>query len=221
LRESGALRIPQVYQIDEDFLLMEYIAPGHQKADFFSRLGRGLARMHKKTSPTFGFHQDNYCGAIPQKNRPPMKDWSEFYFHNRLLFQLNLLEKKGYVLDGLPAKISALGKKLPGLLKGSEEPPSLLHGDLWGGNYLVDENGDPALMDPAVYYGHREAELGMTLLFGGFTQDFYQSYEAAYPLAPGWQKRMGLYKLYHLMNHCNLFGTSYLGQCHDVLDEYV
>ena len=113
-----------------------------------------------------------------------------------------------------------LFKKIPDLISGTEEEPSLLHGDLWSGNYLIDERGFPWLIDPAVYYGHREADLAMTSLFGGFSNTFYSAYKSAYPIYPGYAEREPLYQLYHLLNHLNLFGTGYYGQVISILKRY-
>ena len=112
-------------------------------------------------------------------------------------------------------------EKIPNILAGTEEDPSLLHGDLWSGNYLIDISGNPWLIDPAVYYGHREADLAMTSIFGGFSKTFYSAYESEFPLLPGYSEREPIYQLYHLLNHLNLFGTAYYGQVISILKRYV
>ena len=140
---------------------------------------------------------------------------------NRLEFQIKMAERNGFGSSELITLASALEKALPGLLEGSEEPPSVLHGDLWSGNFMVASTGEPVLIDPAVYYGHREADLGMTRLFGGFSEAFYNAYDDEYPLPEGHERRNGLYQLYHLLNHLNLFGMSYYGQSINVMRQYV
>ncbi len=145
--------------------------------------------------------------------------WPAFYLERRLRFQVELAaEKPGG--EALTRLLYAAEPRIVSLLEAAIEPPSLLHGDLWGGNYLVDEHGDPVLIDPAVYYGHREADLAMTRLFGGFNRGFYEAYEEALPLAPGHGERLPLYQLYHVINHFNLFGGGYLDQAKRILERY-
>jgi len=213
LAKAHCIRIPQVIAVEDDFLLLEYISQGNRSKHFFEEFGQNLAQLHRFQSDKFGFYEDNYIGATPQPNIPNKeeeKDWVAFYFNKRLLYQYKLAEKNGYVTPRMKSSFLKLESRIDSILKGSEEPPCLLHGDLWGGNYLCDENGKAVLIDPAVYYGHREADLAMTKLFGGFTEDFYNSYNRAYPLPDGWQYRENIYKLYHVLNHLNLFGTGYL-----------
>ena len=131
-----------------------------------------------------------------------------------------LAEKNGYATPEMLNLMERLITKIPELLSGTEDKPSLLHGDLWSGNYIVDVSGNPWLIDPAVYYGHREADMAMTSLFGGFSNSFYSAYKSAYPVAPGYAEREPLYQLYHLLNHLNLFGTGYYGQVISILRRY-
>lgn len=148
-------------------------------------------------------------------------DWATFYFHKRLLFQYQLAEKRGYSTSRLTKGFARLESMIENILAGSEEPPSLLHGDLWSGNYMCDEEGNAVLIDPAVYYGHREAELAMTRLFGGFPPAFYEGYNQTYPLPEDWEYRENIYKLYHILNHLNLFGKSYLSEAEFLLEFYL
>jgi len=141
--------------------------------------------------------------------------------NNRILFQLHLAEKKGYATEKLRKGFHLLENKIEIILGGSGEEPSLLHGDLWGGNFLSDENGSAVMIDPAVYYGHREADLAMTKLFGGFSSDFYNAYQAEFPLKEDAEYREDIYKLYHMMNHLNLFGRSYYSQAEHLLWKYL
>jgi protein-ribulosamine 3-kinase len=224
LAKANAIRIPEVLSFDEDYILLEYLATGSRKKNFFEDFGRSFAEMHKYTSSEFGFYEDNYIGSNPQKNIPDeneKNDWVRFYFNKRILFQLQLAEKLGNSTDTLRKGISKLEDKIEDIIGGSKEKPSLLHGDLWGGNYMVDENGNAVLIDPAVYYGHREADLGMTKLFGGFSSEFYRAYNETFPLEDGYEYRENIYKLYHVLNHLNLFGGGYYSQTISLIKFYI
>ena len=224
LRKSGVVRVPEVMDKGPDFLLLEWIEVGKNSTDSsMEELGRQLAELHSFRGDKFGFVEDNYLGDSPQSNLTSTEgkdNWAIFFAGNRLHFQAELAEKKGYATPEIRGLLDVLIEKIPDLLSGTEEKPSLLHGDLWCGNYLIDVDGRPWLIDPAVYYGHREADLAMTSLFGGFTKTFYSAYESAFPLVPGYPEREPLYQLYHLMNHLNLFGTGYYGQVLSILKRY-
>ncbi|MHB1050424.1 MAG: fructosamine kinase family protein [Bacteroidota bacterium] len=213
------IRIPEVWFADASLLILEYLpVAGMQNRNlFFEQFGRSFARLHRHTSPLFGFGEDNYIGSTPQKNLPRTDSWREFYWSHRLLYQFRLAEQNGYADETLRSLFLKLERHLADIIPDDREPPALLHGDLWGGNYLCLEHDEPAIIDPAVYYGHREADLGMTLLFGGFSDYFYGAYNEEYPLHNGWEQRMEIYKLYHLMNHLNLFGEGYYGQVMNVM----
>ena len=186
-------------------------------------LGFQFAKLHYFSGEKFGFPEDNYLGDSPQSNSPSKNgsiNWPTFYVENRLQFQAALAVKNGYMTPELQNLLELLYNKIPELLSGTEDKPSLLHGDLWSGNYLIDKNGRSWLIDPAVYYGHREADLAMTSLFGGFSKTFYSAYESAFPLAPGYAEREPLYQLYHLLNHLNLFGTGYYRQVISILKRF-
>lgn len=200
----------------DGFLVMEYFEPGPRVPDFDEKLGRGLASLHRNTSSSFGFDNDNYCGATPQPN-PWTAHWVEFYREHRLEHQLTL----GSYDSSARRKLKMLFDRVDGLLDIDAEPPALIHGDLWSGNLHANEEGRPALIDPAVYYGHREAELGMMKLFGGFSQRVWDAYEEAYPLQPGWRDRLPLYELYHVMNHNTLFGGGYGRQAVSIAERYI
>lgn len=222
LAKPGVIKVPEVVHAERSFLVLEVIEPGPQKPGFIETFGRQFAEMHRYSSETFGFVEDNYIGSTPQINTqvsPTTQDWASYYYEFRLLYQYRLAERNGHAGGELVKLFGQLEGKIESILAG-DEPPALLHGDLWSGNYMVASDGEPCLIDPAVYYGHREADLGMTKLFGGFPDSFYQAYEEAYPLAPEAGRREGLYKLYHLLNHLNLFGQSYYGQCASVLRSY-
>ncbi len=223
LAKADAIRTPGVIFVDENILLLEFLpsfSPSSRK-NFFQKFGRQFAALHRCTSSSFGFIENNYIGSTPQKNTPRSSSWKDFYRNCRLQSQFNLAEKNGYADAELRRLFVALDRRLDALIPDDGEPPALLHGDPWGGNFLAVDGNTPALIDPAVYYGHREADLAMTLLFGGFEDSFYSAYNEAYPLRPGWKKRMELYKLYHLFNHLNLFGEGYYGQVVGTIKELI
>lgn len=218
LRTSGApLRVPrpiaweQGDSTEPGILVLEYLEPGRPVADFDERFGRGLALLHQATAPQFGFANDNYCGATSQPN-PWTDDWVTFYTEHRLRHQLHLASKNRGVDKLDYAAFDRMLLRLGDLLAAAPEPPALIHGDLWSGNQHVTIEGLPAILDPAAYYGHREAELGMMSLFGGFSSRVWDAYDEAYPLQPGWRERLPLYELYHVINHYNLFGGGYGAQ---------
>jgi len=223
LHTAGELRVPRVVAVGPDFLAQELVPTGRRGPRFSEDFGRGFARLHRHSAACFGFDGDNFIGATPQPN-PQLPAgpgvWAAWYWEHRLLFQLRLAERQGRARGELSQAMARLEPLLPALLAGSDEPPSLLHGDLWGGNYLVEERGAAVLIDPAVYYGHREADLAMTSLFGGFSEAFYRAYQQEWPLPPGWRRRVGLYQLYHVLNHLNLFGGGYGSQAVAILREY-
>lgn len=209
------------------FLVMEALDPAPKRADFFEHFGRRLAELHRRPpgasgpdGEAFGFTADNYIGATPQPN-PWTADWCDFFRRHRLGHQLGLARRQGATDTAFDRLADRLLARLGDFLDEPAEPAGLLHGDLWGGNYLVDATGSAALIDPAVYYGRREADLAMTRLFGGFDQRFYDAYGEAWPLAPGSEDRLAIYELYHLLNHLNLFGDSYRGGCLRILRRLV
>lgn len=224
LKKPGVIRIPEVISADTNYILLECIESGTRVKNFFDDFGRKFAELHKYTSERFGYFENNYIGSIPQINilgKDELSDWTTFYFNKRLLFQYELANRNGYVDSTFTSLIKKLEYKIPDILAGSEEPPCLLHGDLWSGNFIVDENGEACLIDPAVYYGHREADLAMTKLFGGFSSEFYKTYNDHYPMPDGYEYRENIYKLYHVMNHLNLFGTGYYSQTISLLKYYI
>ncbi len=217
LGSVGVIRVPGDAWVGEAgpvrFLAMEAIDQGRGGAGFSRRFGRALARQHRSgLGESFGFEGDNFIGATPQPNRWTA-DWVEFFAQHRLAFQLGLARRAGLSDGSLDRLGDRLLERLGEWLDLPEERPCLIHGDLWSGNFLVDSVGEPVLVDPAVYYAHREAELAMTRLFGGFDAGFYDAYEEEWPLPPETAERQQIYALYHLLNHLNLFGTGYLGRC--------
>lgn len=213
LHSKKCIHIPEVLIVDAindvQFIVMEFIRSGRKKNYYSKQLGEQLAALHKKTNEFFGLNYDNYIGSLPQHNAKK-KTWFDFFITQRLEIQLTLAEKNNLVTSVLQKNFELLYKKLPELLP--VETPALLHGDLWSGNLMVDENGEPCLIDPAVYYGHREAELAFSTLFGGFETEFYDAYNSAFPLQAGFETRIDLYNLYPLLVHANLFGGGYIHQ---------
>lgn len=193
------------------FIAMEYIEPGTRAPDFDRRLGRGLARLHQYSVDQFGFYHDNYCGTTPQPNEWS-NEWIEFYREKRLRFQLQLAVDNKKFTTSERETFERFLDRLPEFLATDPESPALIHGDLWSGNLHTDPEGGPGILDPAAYYAHREAELGMMELFGGISSDVYRAYNEVYPLQKGWRDRVELYSLYHVMNHYNLFGGHYKRQ---------
>lgn len=221
LAEADAIRVPAVLAVGEGVLVLEAIQSAPKCAGFAELFGEQFASLHRHQGSFFGFYSDNFIGATEQLNsRVGNGDcWPDFFFERRLLYQVKLAARNGYGHE-LQQLLLSGQRQILELLAASDELPSILHGDLWGGNYLADEQGRPCLIDPAVYFGHREADLAMTRLFGGFEAGFYRAYNEAWPLAPGHEERLHLYQLYHLLNHLNLFGMSYYGQCRQILQRY-
>lgn len=225
LRRATSLRIPEPLAFSwggdtfPHYLLMEYIPSGPPPPLFFERFGQGLAELHMDCGAEhYGFPNDNFIGLTPQPNRWG-DDWVAFFRDRRLGHQLKLAERKGY-LGELQTRGRRLLERLPEFLHDPAELPTLLHGDLWSGNYLCSADGDPVLIDPAAYYGRREADLAMMKLFGGFPPALFEAYEEVWPLADGSEDRIAIYQLYHLLNHLNLFGGGYAGQCLEILRRY-
>jgi fructosamine-3-kinase len=197
------------------YIVMEDVPMGGRAGGGAARAGRQLAAMHRSDRPDFGWDRDNTIGSTPQPNSPD-PDWLAFWRERRLGFQLQLAAHRGY-----GGRLQSLGERLladfPSLID-HDPRPSLLHGDLWGGNLGFDQQREPVIFDPAVYYGDREADLAMTELFGGFGADFYAAYDEAWPLDRGYRVRKTLYNLYHILNHLNLFGGGYLGQAEGMME---
>ena len=203
---------------DHAYLMLNYINKGQSTLEFWETFGHQLNRLHQATQSKFGYTSKNYIGSLPQYNSN-CDTWAEFYTTQRLEPQLKLLVQKGH-LKGSISKFEKLYNKLENWFP--VEPPALLHGDLWSGNFIIGENNKPWLIDPAVYYGHREMDIGMTLLFGGFNERFYEAYNFNYPLESDWSSRVPLTQLYPLMVHANLFeGGGYLKSVESILNNFV
>jgi protein-ribulosamine 3-kinase len=214
---TGTLRVPAPVCHGADgrtaWLVLEYLELGG-RGDA-RELARRLAALHRITGTSFGWRRDNTIGSTPQVNTPE-SDWIAFWREHRLGFQLRLAARNGF-RGALQAKGERLLERLDAFFPGYTPLPSLLHGDLWGGNHGYTAGGEPVVFDPAVYYGDREADLAMTELFGGFGPRFYAAYQEAWPLNPGYAVRKHLYNLYHVLNHANLFGGGYASQAEGML----
>jgi fructosamine-3-kinase len=189
---------------------MEYFEGGGETSGTAEAFGQQLAHLHRHTRDQFGWHRDNTIGSTLQPNTPA-NDWLVFWRQQRLGFQLALAEQRD-ASRSLLRKGDELLQLMDGLFSDHQPQPSLLHGDLWSGNYAITREGDPIIFDPAVYFGDREADLAMTELFGGFPRRFYAAYNEAWPLDSGYQVRKTFYNLYHILNHFNMFGGGYAGQ---------
>ena len=222
LATPAVLRVPQPRTIQSinghAYLVMDWIIKpsDHHTSNstrFYEKFGRQLAELHRATSGRqIGLDYDNFLGAAKQINSPE-SSWHQFFAKHRLGFQLQWGLTQHLITNELRNLVEKIIDLLPKILATNDSTTSLLHGDLWSGNYLMDQQGEPVLIDPAIYHGHREAEFGMLKLFGGCPQRFYDAYEEAWPLEAGWQSRSQVYVLYHLLNHLNLFGQSYLADC--------
>lgn len=225
LRAAGALRTPEVLAQAEAtatypaFIALEWLNSGSKSNRSAEALGHGLAAQHRVLASFFGLDHANFIGANPQPNEPG-DNWVSFFREQRLGFQMELAGRNGFLPVQRARRLEVLLARLGGWLP-AHPSVSLLHGDLWGGNWLATASGEAVLIDPAVYYGHREADLAFTELFGGFPAAFYAAYQASWPLDRGYEERKDLYNLYHLLNHLNLFGEGYGGSVDSILQRFV
>ena len=222
LHEAGGVRVPEVWHADEHLLILEGIESGPPGRNYMEAFGRQLAQTHRATSDLRGFAVDHVIGATPQQNTPQMSvddmSWPEFWWRYRMEPMMRHVENQGCMTASLRAKLYRLEAVLPGLLRDTGETSSLLHGDLWAGNAMADAAGNPVMFDPASYYGHRETDLAMTRMFGGFDARFYDAYDEAWPLTDGWRERLDLYMIYHVLNHIPGYGMSYAMQAERICD---
>ena len=226
LKEAGALRLPEVYAVSHEdatgqaaYLVLEWIEPGPASANFDERLGQGLSQMHKVFATNFGFDANNFIGSLPQDNRTE-PTWPEFFWIHRLEPQLRRAVDARRLDTTAASDFQKLSLRLPKLYP-ADEPPARLHGDLWGGNLHTDSSGMPCLIDPAVYGGHREMDLGMMRLFGGFSAKVFAAYAECYPLLAGCEERVALSQLYPLLVHVNLFGGGYASSVKKTVARYI
>ena len=223
ITEDNPLRVPQSLCTGANeqytWLVMEYIPFGHSSGQSERELGRGLAMLHQQTAPQFGLNHDNFIGSTPQPNHQH-NSWLDFLTHERFVPQFEFAKQHGF-FPLIAKEAEGLLDTLPALIDSHQPEPSLIHGDLWGGNKAVDESGTPLIFDPACYYGDRECDLAMTELFGGFSSSFYDGYNETFPIAEGYQERKKLYNLYHILNHANLFGSHYIQQSKSIMQQLI
>lgn len=221
LGAANEIRIPKPIDFVETdthcYLVMEHMEATDFDFDFWEVFGSRLAKLHKHTGEKFGLDHNNFIGSLPQVNTQK-NTWAEFFIENRIQPQLKLAIDSGKADAQLVQKFENLYTKLDEIFP--QEKPSLLHGDLWGGNFMCTLDGDPAIYDPAVYYGHREMDLAMSRLFGGFDPEFYETYNEEFPLAPGFDKRLDLCNLYPLLVHVNLFPGSYIQSVKHIVSRF-
>lgn len=217
------LTAPSLVLSDDYFFVAEFIETKAPTAEEWFRAGEGLAEFHLaslelNSKQKFGFAQDNYCGFGIQPNSFKENGW-DFFREQRLMYQAGLAIENNLLLQEDFDKIEKLADQLEQLIP--DQPAALLHGDLWSGNILFNREGIVKVIDPACYFGWPEADIAMTMLFGGFDYEFYLGYQNIRPLEPGWEDRVGLYNLFHLLNHLNIFGGSYHGQLMATADRYL
>ncbi len=213
-------RVPQPLALHPRFFIMEFIQEHAPSPDFYPDFGRALADMHRISQDRYGLDHDNHIGSTPQKNTLE-KDGLTFFRDHRLRFQQKLARDRGRLPKPLDLKLDTLLKKLDPILDLTGEQPALVHGDLWSGNYFADSNQRACIFDPAVYFGLRETDLAMMELFGRPPETFYTAYQEAFPLNSGYPERREIYNLYHLLNHLNLFGGSYLASVESTVDRFI
>jgi fructosamine-3-kinase len=223
LAEANEINVPEPIGYGTEgahaYLLTDFIDSSLRSSNFWVDFGQSLANLHKNhQNDRYGLSYDNYIGRLNQYN-DFHDDWLSFFIEQRLEIQLKLAFENGFINKTYLKRFSGLYKKLPELIPA--EPPSLLHGDLWSGNFMTGENGQPVIIDPAVYYGNREIELSFTQMFGGFDPLFYRTYQEVYPLSQGFENRVEIYNLYPYLVHVNMFGTSYLGGVDGVIRKYL
>jgi fructosamine-3-kinase len=219
LAKQKIIRVPNVIHCsninDEQILVLEWIEEGRKANEFWKTFGEQLAALHQITNKQFGLEQDNYMGSVIQLNSTQF-NWIDFFIEQRLQPLIKLCQH--YLATKHSYHFEILYKRLPDIF--DDEKPSLLHGDLWSGNFMCDVTGSPVLIDPAIYFGHRSMDLGMTTLFGGFHSLFYESYHYHFPLPSNHKRQWKVCNLYPLLIHLYLFGRSYLSQIEQTLEEF-
>tara|TARA_R110000851_G_scaffold157058_1_gene299634 strand:- start:7355 stop:8197 length:843 start_codon:yes stop_codon:yes gene_type:complete len=217
LRSSNSFKIPSVinYGVIENtsYLLLEYIPEGSTSNSFWEQFAENLATLHKATQPTFGLDHSNYIGSLPQYNGTETSA-ADFYINQRLAPQFKMAKEQGFDFSKLDVFYKNVSSEIP------NEPPALIHGDLWGGNYMVSKNEIPTLIDPAVSFASREMDLAMMQLFGGFSEQIFTQYHSIFPLDSNWKQRVSLWQLYYLLVHLNLFGSGYLSRVQSIVKKY-
>jgi len=221
LSNASEIDVPKVICENSDekysFLLLNYIESSSPGSLFWQNFGISLAKLHKHKSDFFGLETNNYIGSLPQSNNKH-NNWISFFIEERIEKQLELAYNKSIIGKSTILKFNNLYKLLGEIFP--VEPPSLLHGDLWSGNFMVNSFGEACIFDPAIYYGFREMDIAMTKLFGGFSAEFYYSYNEAFSLLKEWEKRIDICNLYPLLVHLNLFGESYLQSINNIIHKF-
>ncbi len=229
ISQTNTIATPQVISVGDapqPYLVLEWIETASPQSLFWKRLGRKLADLHDANHEAdperqrFGFTEDNVIGAKPQIN-PWTDSWASFFCQHRLRYQFELACGEGYFTESDVARFEAFLEKVSIMLEQAHARPSLIHGDLWNGNFLCDENQQPVLIDPAVSYSHSEAEFSIMNMFGGFDRQCFDAYHEIRPAQPGANQRIEVYSLYHYLNHLNLFGRSYLNDCWRIINKYI
>ncbi len=221
LRNNFSLSVPAIIKCgvveQQQYLLLEWMEAGRSKSNFWENFGAALATMHQQTQPYYGWREDNFIGSLVQYNNKHSA-WPMFFSECRIMPLVQLLFNNGSFTKQDVSNTELFGKKVDQLFP--HEHPSLLHGDLWSGNFMITATGDAAIYDPAVYYGHREMDIGMTKLFGGFDQRFYDAYNEVYPLEKNWLQRLPLTQLYPLLVHAVLFGGHYITTAREIMNRF-
>lgn len=220
LRQAGGVSIPAVVAASDQVLVLDWVEPGNRTATTDEQLGRGLATLHRAGAPHFGWHRDGFIGSIAQRNSPPAGDWPTFWMTRRIEPLARVAKERGAVDPEVLKLVDELRARI-GELAGPEEPPARVHGDLWSGNVHVAHDGEPWLIDPAAYGGHREVDLAMLHLFGAPGPGVVAAYHEAFPLADGWQERLRLWQLEPLLTHAVMFGGSYGGSARATLARFL
>jgi protein-ribulosamine 3-kinase len=221
IKEHNLISVPEVVMTgeaeDQSFLILKFIESSKRMNNFWEEFGMRLARLHKVSAAKFGLEENNYIGSLTQSNTQHNR-WIDFFTEERLNKQMQMALRSGTMKYEDEKNLNRLFLKFESIIP--EENPSLIHGDLWSGNYMTGINGEPCIIDPAVYYGHREMDLSMTQLFGGFDSIFYESYNSEFPLAPGFEERIDIHNLYPLLVHVNLFGGGYVSQVRSIIKRF-
>ncbi len=217
LSKPQVIDVPEVIHVGEfnnsSYLILEHKTPGKKTADFWQNFGRQLAKLHQQSAPQFGFAENNYIGSLLQYNTPE-DNATDFYINQRLKPQFKLASENGYLFTKIDRFYDKISQLIP------QEKPSLIHGDLWSGNYLVNAEGAPCLIDPATAFAPREIDIAVMHLFGGFDPAVFKSYNAEFPFAEGWQERIKLWQLYHILVHVNLFGGGYYTSAKNIISSF-